>query len=206
MKKNKKKYRMEEVITITLCIMYCLFLLVMACLFVGSRSYAANSDDSIDVRFRGTLTQGACVLDPQSENINVEFPDVAGKFFQLYERGPERRFQIRLGECDIGRTVQLQFRGTSATAPGLEGTLKLMGATSSQEEQLGIQLVEYVDGQPILLPLTGGVSKGAVKTLNQTSEVLNFGAWLKPSMAIRNGGTVTPGEYRAVATFDLIYE
>lgn len=181
-------------------------MLVVLGTLLATESRAANSDGSIDVRFRGTLSAGACVLDPVSENIEIPFPDVAGEFFHLYDRGPERRFQLRLTECDTGRAVKVQFSGTGATAPGLEGALKLTSPQAGLENALGIQLAEYVDGQPKDLVLSGGNVSGTTKTLNQTTEILTFGAWLKPSTAVRNGGSVTPGEYRAVATFDLIYD
>lgn len=183
-----------------------LVMLIILVMLLAVDGLAANSDGSIDVRFRGTLSAGACVLDPVSENIDISFPDVAGKFFHLYDKGPERRFQLRLTECDLGRSVKVQFSGTGATAPGLEGTLKLTSPQAGLENDLGIQLTEYVDSQPKNLVLSGGSARGTTKDLTQTTEILTFGAWLKPSTAVRNGGSVTPGEYRAVATFELIYE
>ena len=183
-----------------------LVILIILGMLLATDCRATNSDGSIDVRFRGTLSAGACVLDPVSEKIDIPFPDVAGKFFHLYEKGPERRFQLRLTECDLGRSVKVQFSGIGATAPGLEGTLKLTSPQSGLENDLGIQLAEYVDSQPKNLVLSGGSVRGATKELTQTTEILTFGAWLKPSTAVRNGGSVTPGEYRAVATFDLIYD
>ncbi|EKA1666414.1 type 1 fimbrial protein [Salmonella enterica] len=206
MESDKKWQHVLGMLFIATGVFIWLAMLVVFGLLFATEARAENSDGSIDVRFRGTLSAGACVLDPVSENIPVSFPDVAGKFFHLYDRGPERRFQLHLTECDIGRSVQVQFSGTGATAPGLEGTLKLTSPQAEMENQLGIQLVEYVDGQPKELVLSGGNVTGTIKDLNKTVESLMFGAWLKPSTAIRNGAAVTPGEYRAVATFDLIYD
>ncbi|EHO4509661.1 type 1 fimbrial protein [Salmonella enterica] len=206
MESDKKWNQTLSLLFIFTGVIIWLVMLIILGMLLATDGRAANSDGSIDVRFRGTLSAGACVLDPVSENIDIPFPDVAGKFFHLYEKGPERRFQLRLTECDLGRTVKVQFSGTGATAPGLEGTLKLTSPQAGLENELGIQLTEYVDGQPKNLVLSGGSVSGTTKDLTQTTEILTFGAWLKPSTAVRNGGSVTPGEYRAVATFDLIYD
>lgn len=192
--------------TVTLCLFAWALIVIMFGGFLATRSHAENSDGSIDIRFRGTLSAGACVLDSLSEDITVEFPDMPSKFFRLYNKGPERRFQLRLTECDIGRTVQVQFRGVGASAVGLEGTLKLNSSTSGLDSQLGIQLAEYINGHPRILTLSSGSSSGAVTPLTQLTEILTFGAWLKPSAAILGGATVTPGAYNAVAAFDLIYD
>lgn len=192
--------------TVTLCLFAWALIVMMLGGFLATQSHAENSDGSIDIRFRGTMSAGACVLDPLSEDITVEFPEVASKFFKLNNKGPERRFQLRLTECDIGRTVQVQFRGVGASAVGLEGTLKLNSATPGLDNQLGIQLAEYINGQPRILTLSSGSSSGAVTPLTQLTEILTFGAWLKPSAAIQDGATVTPGAYNAVAAFDLIYD
>ncbi|HEC7758696.1 TPA: type 1 fimbrial protein [Salmonella enterica subsp. enterica serovar Muenchen] len=206
MESDKKWRHALSLLFIAAGIIIWMAMLVVLGLLLATESHAANSDGSIDVQFRGRLSAGACVLDPVSENIDIPFPEVTGKFFHLYDKGPERRFQLRLKECDTGRTVKVQFRGTRATAPGLEGTLKLTSPLAGMENELGIQLIEYVDGQPKDLVLSSGSVSGTTKTLAQTTEVLTFGAWLKPSTMVRNGGSVTPGEYRAVATFDLIYD
>ena len=207
MKSDKKWQKAPCLLFIATMIFIWLLMLIVFGLLFAADTRAENSDGSIDVRFRGTLSAGACVLDPLSENIEVPFPDVAGRFFHINDKGPERRFQVRLTECDIGRTVRVQFSGTGATEPGLEGTLKLTSPQAGMENQLGIQLAEYVGGQSEELVLNGGKVTGAVRNLTQTTEMLEFGARLKPSSAVRTGAvTVTPGEYRAVMTFELIYE
>ena len=206
MESDKKWYQALRLLFIFAVAIIWLVMLIIFGMLLATDGRAANSDGSIDIRFRGTLSAGACVLDPVSENINITFPDVTGKFFHLYEKGPERRFQLRLTECDLGRSVKVQFSGPGAMAPGLEGTLKLTSPQEGLENDLGIQLTEYVDSQPKNLMLSGGGVRGTTKVLTQNTEILTFGAWLKPSTAVRNGGRVTPGEYRAVATFDLIYD
>lgn len=204
---DRKRHGMSCLLLVIVMMSVWLLILIVMGLIFAAETRAAGTDGSIDVRFRGTLTAGACVLDTESENIGVPFPDLPGKYFRLNDRGPERRFRISLRDCDTGRSVRVRFSGVSASAPGLEGTLKLNSPQSGLENQLGIQLAEYVNGQRAVLELSGGGVTGAVRELARTTETLEFGAWLKPSGAVRSGAvTVSPGEYRAVLTFDLIYD
>lgn len=167
-------------------------------------SWAENADGSIDVQFEGTLSSGACVLNAHSEQIEVQFPTVATKFFTLYEQGPERRFRIQLDECEIGRTVQIQFSGSQTTVSGLEGALKVNGETG---KELGIRLVEYINGTPRPLTLNKGNIEGTEQKLTSSVQTLEFGAYLQASTAVRTGvSTITPGNYSSVVSFDLLYD
>ena len=121
MESDKKWHQALSLLFIFAGVIIWLVMLIILGMMLTTDGRAANSDGSIDVRFRGTLSAGACVLDPVSEKIDIPFPDVAGKFFHLYEKGPERRFQLRLTECDLGRSVKVQFSGIGATARDWKG-------------------------------------------------------------------------------------
>lgn len=166
--------------------------------------WAENPDGSIDVQFQGTLSSGACVLNANSEQIEVQFPTIGTKYFTLYEQGPERRFRIQLDECEVGRTVQVQFSGLQTDVLGLEGALKVNGEPG---KELGIRLVEYINGTPRPLALNKGNVEGTEHHLTTPIQTLEFGAYLQASTAVRTGiSAVTPGNYSAVASFDLLYD
>ncbi|SFO09673.1 fimbrial protein [Xenorhabdus japonica] len=163
-----------------------------------------NANGSVEIQFSGTLWAGACDLSADSSLIEIQFLPIGTKYFDLYDRSVERRFQISLEECEVGRTVQVQFKGTEATAPGLEGLLKISG---KQADELGIELVEYVNDVPRILTLQNGTAESTTQTLTDKVQLLKFGAYLKTASAVRNGSaSVTPGAYSAIANFELIYE
>lgn len=180
----------------------------MAVLLLGisgvMNSLAANTDGAIDIQFSGTLWAGACDLSAGSELIEVQLLPIGAKYFDLYDRSAEHRFQIGLEECEVGRTVQVQFKGVEAKAPGLEGLLRVNG---EQSDELGIELVEYANGIPRILSLKNGTTESTTQTLTEKVQLLKFGAYLKAASAVRNGSiSVTPGAYSAVANFELLYE
>lgn len=186
MPKNKRAF-FQQVLSATLP-MLVMFLLLM----VHDKASAVTNN----LLFNGNLVADPCVLDPTTENIELDFGTIVDKYLYINERIHSQPFTVRLLECDLslGTTVTLTFTGTPDSE--LTDMLAVSGAAS---------------GIAIGLETTGGTvlpfnkATPAFELTSGTTELVLKGYVQARPTAIQNRSIVR-GEFSAVATFTLNYE
>nr|WP_051516373.1 fimbrial protein [Pantoea sp. IMH] len=149
-----------------------------------------------NLQFSGNLVADPCVLDPETENIELDFGTIIDKYLYINKRVHSQPFTVRLLECNLtlGNTVSLTFSGTADNE--LTDMLAVTGAAS------GIAIgLETTDGTA--LPFNQATPMMAL-TAGTTDLVFNGYVQGKPT-AIQNRSIVR-GAFNATANFTLTYE
>lgn len=149
-----------------------------------------------NLHFSGTLVSDPCDLDPETTDLVVEFGSVIEKYLYQNTRTHSVPFTINFINCDtsLGDSVTLTFKGTENDA--LPGMLAVTGTAT------GIAVaLESQDGTP--LPFNRATPWYAL-TPGDNSIVLRAYVTGEPD-AIKNKA-ITPGEFTAIATFEMAYE
>lgn len=146
--------------------------------------------------FNGNLVAEPCVLDPTTENIELDFGTIIDKYLYINERVHSQPFTVRLLECDLslGTTVTLTFTGTP------DGELTDMLAVSGMASGIAIGL-ETPGGAALPFNKT----TPAFELTSGTTELVLKGYVQARPTAIQNRSIVRGG-FSAVATFTLNYE
>ncbi|MEM6160437.1 fimbrial protein [Erwinia sp. P6884] len=149
-----------------------------------------------NLQFSGNLVAEPCVLDPTTENIELDFGTIVDKYLYINERVHSQPFIVRLLECNLtlGNTVSLTFSGTADSE--LTDMLAVTGSAS------GIAIgLETTSGTA--LPFNQATP---VMTLTSGTTELIFNGYVQGTpTAIRNHSIVR-GAFNAVANFTLNYE
>lgn len=162
-------------------------------LVLGAASAWAENDN---LQFNGTLTTEPCTLDPNSENINVDFGTVIDKYLYINMRTHSKPFDIHLLDCDttLGKSVTVTFKG--AEDAELTNLLALSGGAAS-----GIAIgLEQADGTA--LPINQTTSASQLMTGNN---VLAFRGYVQAKPSAMQNQNLTRGDFTAMATFVLGY-
>lgn len=169
----------------------CTVLLISA-VISPSRSVAVTNN----LQFSGNLVAEPCVLDPETETVELDFGTIVDKYLYINERIHSQPFTIRLLECDLslGETVSLTFSGTADSE--LTDMLAVTGTAS------GIAIgLETLDGTALAFNSATPNFSLSAGTTNLTLKGYVRG---KPS-AIQHHAIVK-GEFNATANFTLNYE
>lgn len=166
--------------------------------FAGVMMLSQNEASAVtdNLQFSGNLVAEPCVLDPTTENIELDFGTIIDKYLYINKRVHSQPFTVRLLECDLslGKTVSLTFSGTADSE--LTDMLAVTGAAS------GIAIgLETTNG--VALPFNKATPV-MVLTAGTTELVFNGYVQGKPT-AIQNHSIVR-GAFNALANFTLAYE
>ncbi len=165
---------------------------VLLALCCAPSAFAADN-----LKFKGVLVEGACIIRPGDEEISLEFRRVTNKYLYLNTRTLGERFELKLEECDtaIADSVTITFSGTpNAQLPGL---LALSGSSTASGVGIGI---ETLQGKP--LPLGSASDKHFI---SNGSHVIALAAYVKGEPQAIANKTIGMGELSAVSTFVLNY-
>lgn len=156
-----------------------------------------------ELGFKGNMLDRPCQVAAESLQQEVVFKTRPAKDF-WYSPGysPAESFSVKLVNCHpstMGKVVHLTFGGVSE--PALPGYLQVGGVNRGR---LGIGILD-TDGET-LLPLGGSHNKGNGTEVTRESVTLTYRARVQATPeAIRNR-SVEPGDYDALATFELHYQ
>lgn len=184
------EYKKIEIINFFLVANLIVIMLLLLLLQVKAHAVTDN------LRFSGNLVAEPCVLDPTTENIELDFGTIIDKYLYINQRVHSQPFTVRLLECDLslGNTVSLTFSGTADSE--LTDMLAITGSAS------GIAIgLESTSG--VALPFNKATPMYAL-TSGTTELVFNGYVQGKPT-AIQNH-SIGRGEFNAIATFTLNYE
>jgi type 1 fimbria pilin len=148
-----------------------------------------------NLKFSGQLVSEPCDLDPNTTDITVPFGTIIEKDLYLHTRTKGKPFTINLINCDIslGKTVTLKFAGVENSA--LPGYLAIDGTAT------GVAIgMESEHGTP--LPFNQPTPDISLITGTSSFTLLAF--VIGEPQAIQNQ-SITPGDFTATATFELMY-
>ncbi|WP_426445648.1 fimbrial protein [Siccibacter colletis] len=149
-----------------------------------------------NLHFGGTLVSDPCDLDPETTDLVVDFGSVIEKDLYLHTRTRSVPFVINMINCDttLGDSVTLTFKGTENDA--LPGMLAVTGTAT------GIAVaLEAQDGTP--LPFNRATPSF---TLTQGNNSIILQAYVMGEPEAITNQAITPGEFSAIATFEMEYD
>ncbi|WNN49339.1 fimbrial protein [Siccibacter colletis] len=148
-----------------------------------------------NLQFGGTLVSDPCDLDPETTDLEIDFGSVIEKDLYLHTRTQGVPVVINLINCDttLGDAVSLTFKGTENSA--LPGMLAVTGTAAG----IGIAL-ETQDGSP--LPFNRATPS---MTLAQGNNSIALRAYVTGEPEAIKNQTMTPGDFSAIATFEMEY-
>ncbi|UYP73324.1 fimbrial protein [Pantoea dispersa] len=152
---------------------------------------------AIEMQLHGTLVAEPCSLEPDQQQLELNFGDIVAKSLYQNPRTPARPLVMRLSGCDteLGKDVELVFNGNAdAEQPDL---LALAGDAGAKGVAIGLS-----DADGKLVPINRGVMHFP---LQQGDNQLQFSAWLQASASAIAERTIEPGNVSAIATFYLNY-
>ncbi|WP_230354403.1 fimbrial protein [Lelliottia sp. WAP21] len=156
-----------------------------------------------NIDFSGNLSDRPCIIDPAHQDQNVVFERIADLTFNNWPgKSYTERFSIKLKHCDVTtfrKVLRLTFLGSEETA--LPGHLKVAGNNAGK---LGIGIVD-TDGSS-LLELGNSHNSGMGSKVVGLGLTLNFGAFIQSTPEAIANKSVQPGDYNAIATFELDYQ
>lgn len=157
---------------------------------------AAQAADN--VHFSGALVAEPCTIPDADTDIHIDFGSVIVKYLYQYQRTKTQPILIHLDECDpsIMKTVSITFKGTPDSE--LTDMLALDGASTAKGVAIGLELTDgtflAVNEHSPYTQLTSG------------DNLLKFGAFVQAQPSVIANKTLTPGEFKAISTFELTYQ
>lgn len=150
-----------------------------------------------NLKFKGTLVEGACSIRPGDEDLTFDLREITTKYLYLNTRTLGERFELHLEDCDvsIGKSVTIKFDGTPNM--NLPGALAL--DTDSVASGVGIG-IETLDHKP--LPL-GQVSDEQL--ISDGDNIIALLAYLQGEPKAIQDKTIGEGAFKATSTFTLDY-
>lgn len=156
-----------------------------------------------DVVFTGNLLDRPCQLDPASAGQDVIFSDSAlPQFHNAPGKSHSKNFAIKLLNCraeSIGKIVKVVFSGEPEQR--VPGALKVSGVNSGR---LAIQIIDTDGKTPLALGDVHHAGNGEV--IASGIVTLNFSAYVQATPEAMADKSVQPGDYSAIATFEINYQ
>jgi type 1 fimbria pilin len=168
-------------------------LLMMAFVFSVFNYVEAKGDN---LHFSGKLVNDPCVLDPETEEVNIDFGAIVDKYLYENNRTPSEPFVIRLMECDIsiGKTANLTFSGKeNHELPGLLALAE--GAVTGVA--IGMELDDNT-------PLPFNKPTPAFELINGNTEI-NLKSFVQGEPSAIKNHDIGRGVFNATATFMVEY-
>lgn len=157
--------------------------------FVASSVYAADGT----INFTGEITDSACIVDSNSQNLQVPLGKVAAASFSGQgSYSAATNFTLKLKDCPSATTATVKFDGTSVA-----GDNSVLALTSGGATGVGIELSDASQNVVNLF------TNSAPYTLNAgvgSETDLNFTARYKALSSI-----IGPGVANASVQFSIVY-
>lgn len=150
----------------------------------------ANQGSGV-INFSGSVINAPCGISPVSDDQAIDFGQISKTHLSTGGNSEQQSLDIKLVNCDItelANGVKATFTGN--TVSGTNTELNTTGTTNT-----AIVINGY--GSNVIY----GTPTDSIK-LNDGSNILHFTSWAKQA----TGGTVSEGDFTAVANFNLTYE
>jgi len=162
---------------------------------------------AVDINFDGNLLDRPCQVASESQEQNVMFMVHPTKdFWSLPARSPVEKFTIHLADCDtssVWKVVKLKFSG--AAEMNMQGQSDyFLKVTGENEGKLAVGLLDTDGKTPLKLGVAHNHEQGT--QINRTDLQLIFGAFVQATPEAVAEKSVKPGQYSAIANFELAYE
>ncbi|WP_170870455.1 fimbrial protein [Pantoea sp. 1.19] len=154
-----------------------------------------------ELQFSGNLRDSSCQPDAASAALEVTFLDAPVQQFRFAPgHSAAKAFAIQLNHCqpeEVGKLIKVIFTGEEEGA--LPGALKVSGNNSGK---LAIQLFTADGRQPVRL----GASDVGGDAIAGDAVTLRYSARVQATPEALSNGSVQPGDYSAIATYQLSYQ
>lgn len=173
-------------------------LIIMVAFVFPLRSMAESSNT---VEYTGTLIELPCTVNPDNENVYIDFGDnVNTKDLYTGQRGAysDREFEFYLEDCDssLADTISAKFTGNATN----NGLLKFSPTSEASGVVIGL---ETMSGKP--LPINSAKVE-PVYPLNDGKITIRLRAYLKAEENAIVNKSINPGIFWATMTYTLVYE
>ncbi|HAY0228463.1 TPA: type 1 fimbrial protein [Escherichia coli] len=166
----------------------------VAMALVSFGANAANQGQGV-VNFKGTVIDAPCGIDPDSADQSIDFGQISKSHLNADGISVKKDLDIKLVNCDFSaadakKTVSVAFSGTTVNNATEE--LGTAGDTGTAV------VISASDGS--LVKFDGATTSNGTQLL-EGDNTLRYSTWVKKA----TGGTVTEGDFTAVAHFNLTY-
>ncbi|OQM39552.1 fimbrial protein [Citrobacter braakii] len=165
-------------------------------------SFGAQANGQGVVNFKGTVIDAPCGIASESADQTIDFGQISKAHLEANGISVKKDLDIKLVNCTLAKpgapggnpgafkTVQVAFTGTTVGAQKDElGTSGNTG-TAIVVSEAGGKLVKF-DG-----------TAGDPSNLKEGDTTLRYSTWVKKA----TGGTLSEGDFSAVANFNLTYQ
>ncbi|MBC6504428.1 type 1 fimbrial protein [Citrobacter freundii] len=147
--------------------------------------------------FRGQVIAPACIFSMEETDQVVDMGEVRVRDLQKTSSGPEKRFQLRLRDCDLAGTGKKGYTSNRVRVmfDGVAGARQDRFSTSGQAEGVELQIVDvqgYAARAGKVMPAL--LLEGNEQSLEYILRV------------VRNGEPLKSGDYFASLRFNIDYE
>ncbi|QMC04403.1 type 1 fimbrial protein [Escherichia coli] len=162
-------------------------------------SFGANANQGRgqgQVNFKGTVIDAPCGIAPESADQTIDFSQISKAHLTNGGTSQHKNVDIKLVNCDLAgqkKTVTITFSGSSV------GTDKLDELGTSGGTGTVIKMSTVAGG---LVKFDGLTSAGSYN-LKEGDNTMRYSAWVQKASG---EGTVTEGDFAAVANFNLTYQ
>jgi len=167
---------------------------------VSSFSYAADQGHG-KVNFKGSIIDAPCTVHPDSIDQTVDLGQVSNRVLADGGKSELRPFSIKLENCDFGtpaakNKVTTTFNGVVAP----ETNNKLLNISGSASGA-GVGIQSY-QGEDVVM----GKPTSAVELAGNGDNELKFSGYLQGLSSDSAAVAIVPGDFTAVANFQLAYQ
>ena len=177
---------------------YLVFALLWGCTYPAfSFSQPPVTGNIGSASFRGEIVSSACVLAMEDAYQEINLGDIPVRDLQDSFAGPEKRFRLRLRDCDLANPEDGAVRvgHVRMTFDGLQGETPDKFSVVGQAEGINLQILDN-QGYPARV---GKVMPPLL--LNGNEEGLDY-----TLRVVRNGQPLKAGDYYAALRFKVDYE
>lgn len=167
---------------------------------VSSFSYAADQGHG-KVNFKGSIIDTPCNVHPDSVDQTVDLGQISNRALAKSGKSELRQFTIKLENCDFGSPAAKNKVTTTFNGAVVAGTNSKLLNISGSAAGAGVGIQTY-QGEDVVMgkPTTG------VELAGNGDNELKFAGFLQGLSSNDVDVPVVPGDFTAVANFQLAYQ
>ncbi|HAX5209950.1 TPA: type 1 fimbrial protein [Escherichia coli] len=160
-------------------------------------SFGAHAGDQGQgvINFKGTVINAPCGISPESADQSIDFGQISKAHLTAGGISEKKDVKIELVNCDATELEQTGSVKVSFTGGTITGQVNELGTAGDTGTAV---VMSTASGKNVSFD---GTETTAV-SLNEGDNTLLFSSWVKQA----TGGTVSEGDFSAIANFNLIYE
>ncbi|HAW0905892.1 TPA: type 1 fimbrial protein [Escherichia coli] len=159
-------------------------------------SFGANANQGQgQVNFKGTVIDAPCGIASESADQTIDFGQVSKAHLTNGGTSQHKNVDIKLVNCELAdnkKNVTITFSGSSVGSDKLD-ELGTSGGTGTA--------IKMSTATGDLVKFDGSTAVGSYN-LNAGDNIMRYSAWVQKA----SNGTVTEGDFAAVANFNLTYQ